>query len=64
MLIFTNFLDIFQFLNLVDILWSVPKLGRTNLVSREQFNRFEYCTSDFLAFCAQVAWTHAHIEYM
>ena len=49
--------------DLVDIPWSVPKSGRTNMVSTYHFYRFEYCTPSF-GLCAQVAWTCAHIEYM
>ena len=46
MFICVTCLDIFQSSNLVDIPWSLPKSGRTNMVSIEQFYKFEYCTSD------------------
>ena len=63
MLIYANFLYIFESLDLVDIPWSVPKSERTNMVSTYHFYRFEYSTPSF-GFCAQVAWTYSHIEYM
>ena len=53
----------FQSLDLVDIPWSVLKLGRTNMVSTYHVYRFKYSIPSF-GFCAQVAWMYAHIEYM
>ena len=47
MLIYAKFLYIFQSPILVDIPWSVSKLGRTNMVSTYQFNRFKYSTPMF-----------------
>ena len=54
MLIYAQFSCIFLCPNLVDIPWSVPKLGRTNMVPTYQFNRFKYSTLCF-GFWAQVA---------
>ena len=62
MLIYAKFSYIFQSLDLVDIPWSVPKSGRTYMVSAYHFYRFKYSTPSF-GFCAQVAWNYAHIEY-
>ena len=62
MLIYAKFSYIFQSLNLVDISWSVPKLGRANMASTYHFYRFKYSTPSF-GFRAQVAWTYVHIEY-
>ena len=53
---------IFQSLNLVDIPWSVPKSGRTNMVSTYHFYRLSAVPLCF-GFCAQVAWTYDYIEY-
>ena len=47
MLIYAQFLYIFQSAILVDIPWSVPKPGRTNMVSTYQFNRFKDSTPMF-----------------
>ena len=44
MLIYANFLYIFLSPILVDIPWSVPKPGRTNMASTYQFNRFKDST--------------------
>ena len=61
MLIYAKFSYIFQSLDL-DIPWSVPKLGRTNMACTYHFYRFKYSTLSF-GFCAQVVWTYAYIEY-
>ena len=47
MLIYAKVLYIFQFSILEDISWSVPKPGRTNMVSTYQFNRFKDSTPTF-----------------
>ena len=62
MLIYSKFLYIFSSLILVDIPWSVPKPGRTNMGSTYQFNRFKDSAPMF-GFWAQVAWTYVYIEY-
>ena len=62
MLIYAKFSYIFQSPSLLDIPWSLPKLRRTNMASTYHFYRFKYSTPSF-GFCAQVAWTYAHIEY-
>ena len=49
MLIYAKFSYIFQSPVLVDIPWSVPKPGRTNMVSTYQFNRFKDSTPYDLA---------------
>ena len=62
MLIYANFSYIF-IPNLVDIPWSVHKLGRTNMVSNINFIDMSTVPLVF-GFGAQVAWTYVHIEYM
>ena len=47
MLFYAKYLYIFQSLDLVDIPWSVPMSGRTNMVSTYHFYRFEYSTPSF-----------------
>ena len=47
MLIYAKFLYIFQSSILVDIHWSVPKPGRTNMVSTYQCHRFKDSTPMF-----------------
>ena len=44
MIIYAKFSYIFRSLDLVDIPWSVPKSGRTNMVFTYQFDKLKYST--------------------
>ena len=63
MLIYAKFSYIFQFSNLVDIPWSVPKSERTKIwclhITFIGLNTVPLC----FGFCAQVACIYGHIEY-